>query len=43
MPHREKPAEAMVMGTLKKVAAAAAASLLSSAFVRLEFSVVVVA
>jgi hypothetical protein len=43
VPHLEKPAEAMVMGTLEKVAAVAAvAFLLLSAFVQGEPSVVVV-
>ena len=40
MPRLEKPAEAMVMGTLEKVAAAAVASLLLSAFVQGESVVV---
>ena len=41
MPDREKPAEAMVMATLERVAAAAVASLLLSAFVLVWLSAVV--
>jgi hypothetical protein len=41
VPHRERPVEAMVMATLERVAAAAVASLLLSAFALVWLSAVV--